>query len=146
MLNWTWRFYALKVLSSFHQCPVLKTRTSDPTHLFACQLNSSTLTVILTYSGEFSGGRPTTTRNGVLWYSTVRFCSGNRIERKPLCLLIGFPFTSYISDVLDTACESLHKRDSHWFLPMESPTNTILPFRLLSRKSLALNLWSFHIK
>ncbi|KAG7027184.1 hypothetical protein SDJN02_11195, partial [Cucurbita argyrosperma subsp. argyrosperma] len=35
---------------------------------------------------------------------------------------------------------SMHSSDSHWFLPMESPTNTILPFRVLSNSSLALNL------
>jgi hypothetical protein len=34
----------------------------------------------------------------------------------------------------------MHKKGSHWFLPTESPANTIPPFLLLSRSSLALNL------
>ena len=62
------------------------------------------------------------------------------MERKPLCLVMGLPYTSYILDWLETACASMHSRDSHWFLPIESPANTIRPFRLLSKRSLALNL------
>jgi hypothetical protein len=34
----------------------------------------------------------------------------------------------------------MHRKDSHWFLPTESPANTTLPFLPLFRISLALNL------
>ena len=65
------------------------------------------------------------------------------MERKPLCLVIGLPFSSYIVDSLETPCASMHTRDSHWFRPMESPAKTIRRPRLRSRKSLASNLRNF---
>jgi hypothetical protein len=39
-----------------------------------------------------------------------------------------------------TSAASMHTMDSHWFRPIESPANTILPFRLRSSISVALNL------
>lgn len=62
------------------------------------------------------------------------------MERNPLCFVIGFPFSSYIEDLLETPWASMHRKDSHWFLPTESPANTTLPFLPLFRISLALNL------
>ncbi|RRT53463.1 hypothetical protein B296_00041927 [Ensete ventricosum] len=43
-------------------------------------------------------------------------------------------------DLFCTPLASMHRKDSHWFLPMESPANMILPFLLLSSISVALNL------
>jgi len=53
---------------------------------------------------------------------------------------MGLPFTSYIFERLVTPFDSMHSIDSHWFLPTESPAKTMRPLRLLSRRSLELNL------
>jgi hypothetical protein len=62
--------------------------------------------------------------------------------RNPLCFVIGLPFTSYIEELSGTAVASIQRRDSRWFLPMESPTNTSLRFLSFSNINLASNLIS----
>ena len=75
-------------------------------------------------------------------YSTVQFKSLNMNARNPLCLVIGLPFTSYIEELSGTAVASIQRRDSRWFLPMKSPTNTSLRFLSFSNINLASNLIS----
>ncbi|KAJ6998372.1 hypothetical protein NC653_014536 [Populus alba x Populus x berolinensis] len=48
--------------------------------------------------------------------------------RNPLCLVIGLPFTSYIEELSGTAVASIQRRDSRWFLPMESRSQEKVSF------------------
>lgn len=59
-----------------------------------------------------------------------------------MCFVIGLPLTSYIEDAFVTAEDNKHRRDSHWFLPIESPTNASLRFLSLSNIVFASNLYS----
>ena len=45
-----------------------------------------------------------------------------------------------MDSLFGTADDSIHKSDSHWFLPIESPTNTTRLFRIFSNINVALNL------
>nr|CAB3455172.1 unnamed protein product [Digitaria exilis] len=77
----------------------------------------------------------------------------NRKERKPLCLVMGLPFSSYMaepsssrssSSATATAEASMHSMDSHWFRPIESPTNTRRRFRSVSSSLAASKVGSSH--
>lgn len=58
--------YPFMVFSLFHQCPVLKTRTSASRHLAELQSIWSNLSVVLMSNGELGGGRLWSTRKGAL--------------------------------------------------------------------------------
>lgn len=53
---------------------------------------------------------------------------------------MGLPFTSYTEVRLGMAEVSMQRRDSHWFLPIESPTNATLLSRRFSNIVFASNL------
>lgn len=126
--------------SSFHQFPALK-----PEHLLLSTVLSTSATrqpqmVVWTRLEEFRGGQPVITRKRCpVVFSGKAAIMQPHGEGSP-CLVMGFPWTSYILDLLETDCAGMHSKDSHCFLPVESPANTIRPFRLLSKSSLASNL------
>ena len=129
------------VLSQFHQCPVFKTSTSASLHFTEFQSIWSNFKAVLSSCGAPAGGRLSNTRNGDLQYSTVQLQSLILKTKNPLCFVIGLPFTSYIESLLGTAEDSMQRRDSHWFLPIESPAKTSRLFRSFSNINFASNLF-----
>jgi hypothetical protein len=128
--------YCCRSLCWFHQCPVLNTTTSAPFH------RGARASMAASWSADCTrlGGRPRRrTRYGERKCSTVQLWSRNRYERKPLCLVMGFPFSSYTGDeppsASATAVESMHSMDSHWLRPIESPTNTSRTQRCRGRRA-----------
>jgi hypothetical protein len=78
------------------------------------------------------GGRPRRTRYGERKCSTVQLWSRKRNDRNPLCLVMGFPFSSYTDEPPSTSATAAESMDSHWLRPIESPTNTSRRFRSVS--------------